>query len=86
VIGANSENLAAATGSRAAATADCGGEGKVVSCGYQTGGDAAQFVNVFVSGVGSNPVRSVCVASLLRTTEVGSTAGANIQATAVCLD
>jgi hypothetical protein len=86
VIGANSESLPAATGSRVSATVDCGGEGKVVSCGYQTGGDATQFVNVFVSAVGSNPDRSVCVASLLRTTDVGSTAGANIQATAVCLD
>jgi hypothetical protein len=86
VIGANSESLPAATGSRVIATVDCGGEGKVVSCGYQTSGDATLFVNVFVSGVASNPARSVCVASLLRTTDVGSSAGANIQATAVCLD
>jgi hypothetical protein len=38
------------------------------------------------AGVASNPDRSVCVASLLRTTDVGSTVGAHIQATAVCLD
>ncbi len=85
VVSSNSADLATAAGSQVSANADCGGVGKVVSCGYQTGGSAAQFVNAVVNGVGATSDRSECVALLLRTAESGATAGAHIQATAVCL-
>jgi hypothetical protein len=86
VISATSAPLGVAAGSRVIAFADCGGAGKVVMCGYQTDGSPDAFVNVFVSGMDSISDLSSCSASLFRTSEAGSSPGAVIQATAVCLD
>ncbi len=66
------------------ATANCGGVGKVINCGYQTTFTASHLVNVFVLHVGSNLNRSTCGATLIRTAESGSKAGATIQAAAIC--
>jgi hypothetical protein len=85
VNSALSDPLATAAGSRVSATAECGGVGKVVSCGYVTDGGAAAFVNVFVETMVSNNEGS-CFANLLRTSEAGSIAGAAIKAVAICLD
>jgi hypothetical protein len=77
----------ASEGSLVTATAECGGKGKVVSCGYQTGADAEPNVNVLVQAVLPDDERSTCSASLLRTAEVGSSTsfGGTIQAVAICL-
>ena len=84
-ISVNSNPLPITAGSSVSAFVPCGGEGTVVSCGYQTTTNAAQLVNAFVDNVAPNTDRSACAASLIRTTETGSTAGATIQAIAVCL-
>jgi hypothetical protein len=84
-VSASSIDLQTAAGSEVSAFADCGGEGKVVSCGYQTSDDPAELVNAFVNAVEANSTRSGCNAFLFRTAEAGATAGASIQAVAVCL-
>jgi hypothetical protein len=83
-ISTDSAPLAADAGSQVATNADCGGPNRVVSCGYQTAGNAAQFVNAVINGVGPTSDRSQSVAFLLRTSATGATAGATIQATALC--
>jgi hypothetical protein len=85
VVSADSNELQTAAGSRVEAFADCGEVGKLVSCGFQTSDDPAGLVNAFVFFVEPDLTHSGCVAALLRTTEVGSTAGATIQSVAVCL-
>jgi hypothetical protein len=85
VISADSDELQTAAGSRVEVVADCGGEGKVVSCGYQTSDEPSELVNAFVLFVEPDLTNTGCSAALFRTTEVGSTAGATIQAVALCL-
>jgi len=67
------------------AAAECGGPGKVVSCGYQLGGTVAQFVNVAVTVVGPTADAAACVVHIARIAEAGSVAGAVVRATALCL-
>jgi hypothetical protein len=81
-----SQPLPAQANTGVTVTADCGGEGKVLSCGYEASGDATQLVNVVVLTVHSNEERSVCFASLLRTSANGAVAGGKIRAFAICLD
>jgi hypothetical protein len=81
----NSSPLPTAQGSTVEATANCGGAGKVVSCGYQVNGDTEQLLDVIVEFVKPDNTRSTCVASLRRVLTNSSTAGATIQAVAICL-
>jgi hypothetical protein len=83
-VSSNSAALPATAGSTVLATADCGGVGKVISCGHQTPASADQLVNVFISFVEPNSDRSNCSVEIIRTAEAGSTAGAKIQAVAIC--
>lgn len=87
VVSAKSDPLTEATGSLVSATAECGGEGEVVSCGYQVDAEAEPNVNVVVQAALPNTERSSCTASLLRTLEVGSSTSfrSTIQAVAICL-
>jgi hypothetical protein len=81
-----SDPLPVTAGSDVVAQADCGGKGKVVSCGYQMAATAAQLSNVFVIAVApADDTRAACVAHIARTSEVGSTPGARITAIALCL-
>jgi hypothetical protein len=77
--------LPVTAGAVVASDADCGGEGQVVACGYSMSATPEQLVNTFVTRVEPNGDRSGCIAQLRRTAEVGSTAGARIEATALCL-
>ena len=81
----SSTPLSGGAGGGACAFADCGGSGKVVSCGYQTSTDPAQLVNTFVHLVAPLEDSSRCVACLERIVSTGSTDGATIQAIALCL-
>jgi hypothetical protein len=82
VFGASSAPLSAGSGI-VVAPARCGGRGTVVGCGHQINGTDAQLANVVVGFVTSDPTRSECTAGLRR---IGAgTAGATIQAIAVCL-
>jgi hypothetical protein len=86
VVSPLSDPLPVTAGASVIAVADCGGEGKAVSCGYQMSATAAQLVNAFVAAVGPNDdERADCVVNLRRTTDAGSTAGAQIVARAICL-
>jgi hypothetical protein len=87
VISAPSDPLTEAEGSLVTATAECGGTGKVVSCGYLTRTEAEEYVNVLVQAVQPDSERSSCSASLLRTVEVGFSTSfkGTIQAMAICL-
>jgi hypothetical protein len=85
VFSTNSSPLPVTTGSTVQATAACGGQGSVVSCGHQVNGDTDQLVNVIVTTVKTNNERSSCEAELLRVFETGSVAGATIQSVAICL-
>jgi hypothetical protein len=86
VTSANSADLGTSVGDRVVAVAECGGEGKVVSCGYAiVGVSAGSLVNAIVSVVAPEPTRSKCSAFLLRTADGGSTPDASIQAIAICL-
>ena len=85
VISAPSDPLPVTAGSSVVASADCGGISTVVSRGYQMSATPEQLVNVFVIDLGTtNDGLSRCDAALRRTAEVGSTAGAQIIARAVC--
>ena len=84
VVSVNSAPLPVESGSTVNATAECGGDGKVLSCGFQADNTGEQLVNVFVLTVASNTARSSCQAFLRRTAGSGSVAGATIQATAIC--
>jgi hypothetical protein len=66
------------------AAAECGGPGAVLSCGYQLGGTATQFVNVAVTVVGPTADAAACVVHIARIAEAGSVAGAVVRATALC--
>ena len=66
--------------------ADCGGAGRVVSCGYDVSvGANAQVANLLVQQVVPFAERDRCRAILTRTADAGSTAGATIRAVAICL-
>jgi hypothetical protein len=81
-----SDPLPVTTGASVIAVANCGGEGKVVACGHSMSASPAQLVNAFVIAVVPSDDFSECVANLRRTTEAGSTAGAQIIAEAICLN
>jgi hypothetical protein len=83
-ISESSDPLPVAVDSTVSAFADCGGEGKALSCSYQTSSSGAELLNAFVSTVGPNNERTGCAATLRRTAGSGSTVGATIQAMAVC--
>jgi hypothetical protein len=85
-ISDNSNPLPVAAGSIVSAFANCGGEGKAIACSYQLAGNAAELVNAIVQSFGPDVEFSGCGVSLERTTAVGSTAGATIQAMAICRD
>jgi hypothetical protein len=84
VIGGTSAQLSTTVGSGATSFADCGGDGKALSCGYETTGAGEQLLNVFVSSVAPDPERSRCESMMQRTAGSGSVAGAVIRAVAVC--
>jgi hypothetical protein len=65
--------------------ADCGGAGKVVTCGYQLNGDAAKFANLVVVVFGPLGDRSGCEAQIAHGAGADSTAGATVRVTALCL-
>jgi len=83
-ISASSDPLPVAVDSTVFAVADCGGQGKALSCSYQTVSSGAELLNAFVFNVGPDNERTGCAASLRRTAGSGSTAGATIQAVAIC--
>jgi len=83
VIGDSSPPLQAAAGSFAQGNAACGGNGELLSCGYETSATNDQLLNVFVTSVGPNPERSECEAIMRRTATTGSVAGAKIRAVAI---
>jgi hypothetical protein len=86
VSSAFSNPLPITAGASVGVTADCEGIGKVVACGYLVSvAFPAQLVNVLVTSVEPDDDRSGCGAQLRRTTDVGSTAGAQIIAKALCL-
>jgi hypothetical protein len=89
VEGAPSAPLAVEVDSFASSNADCAGLGAVVNCGYLLSGTGAELANVVVRRVevndGENEL-SNCIATMVRTSEAGSTAGAQIQAVATCLE
>jgi hypothetical protein len=85
VFSAPSPPLPVASGSHVDGLADCGGRGRVVSCGYELFGTTPQLANAIVIGVGTDADRRLCVAHLFRVVSVGSSPGALIHATAVCL-
>jgi hypothetical protein len=75
--------LETTAGDRLDAFADCNG-GKLLSCGYLVGGQAAELVNTMVTFAGPVLNRTGCDAALVRTASAGSTAGATITAVALC--
>jgi hypothetical protein len=81
-----SDQLPVAAGGVVNAFADCGSAGKVVSCGYQINAAASSLLSTAVNGVSPVEDLSGCVASLVRTTDVDASAGAEIQAIAICLE
>jgi hypothetical protein len=81
-----SDPLPVETGSQVVASVDCGGPGRVVSCGYQINGVGPLLVNTAITVVEPNGDLSSCAASLQRASDVGATAGAQIQAVAICLE
>jgi hypothetical protein len=89
VGGAPSDPLAVAVDSTASSNADCGGLGTVVTCGYLLSGTGAQLANVIVRQMEANDGEnelSNCIVTMVRTAEAGSTAGAQIQAVATCVE
>jgi hypothetical protein len=82
VVGQSSSPLGA-TSSDVGAVATCGERGTVVSCGYHVFGSDLQVAGTLVGLVASNATRSQCSAALRRVSN--GTAGATIQANAVCL-
>jgi hypothetical protein len=67
------------------AAANCGGEGRVLSCGYQMDNSSAELANVIVQTLEPNSARDKCSVFLQRTAGADSVAGATIQAVAICL-
>ena len=82
---APSDPLPVSEGSTVQATADCGGEGRVVSCGHQVSGDANELLSVIVAAVKPNNARSSCSADMTRVVTADSVEGVTIQAIAICL-
>ena len=85
VQGASSPGLPVAAGSLAGSHAACAGPGKLVGGGYIVNGTVEKMVNVVVVEAAPNAAADTYFATLRRTTNVGSEAGAEIVAYAICL-
>jgi hypothetical protein len=83
VASEQSEPLPHFVGASVSAFADCGGDGQVVSCGYELSGTAGELTTLVINVVRPTPERSGCVAGLYRASD--SATGATIQAVAICL-
>jgi hypothetical protein len=84
VVGEESAALSESVGILVHSVADCGGDGKVLGCGYVLIATDAQFANAIVDQVGPDNDASQCFAFLRRTATAGSTAGAKVQVSALC--
>lgn len=82
VPGAFSTGLGAAAGDERAATASCGGAGKVLGCGHEVATTTGQSPHLFVRFIGPELDGSGCRAIVMGTD--AAAAGATIRAIAVC--
>ncbi len=85
VQGASSEGLPVATGSLVGSQASCDGPGTLLGGGYIVNGSAEKKVNVLVVEASPDLEGETFFATLRRTNETGSTAGATIVAYALCI-
>jgi hypothetical protein len=85
VQGASSPGLPVAAGSLVGSHAACAGPGKLVGGGYIVNGTVEKMVNVVVVEAAPNASADTYFATLRRTTQVGSEAGAEIVAYAICI-
>jgi hypothetical protein len=85
VQGASSPGLPVAAGSLVGSHAACAGPGKLVGGGYIVNGTVETMVNVVVVEAAPNAAADTYFATLRRTTQVGSEAGAEIVAYAICI-
>jgi hypothetical protein len=85
VQGASSAVLPVAAGSLVGSQASCDGPGKVLGGGYIVNGPAGTQVNVVVVESAPDAEAETFFASLYRTAEAGSVAGATIVAYALCI-
>jgi hypothetical protein len=85
VQGASSPGLPVAAGSLVSSQAACAGPGKLVGGGYIVNGTVATLVNVLVVEAAPNAAADTYFATMRRTADQGSTAGAEIVAYAICI-